>query len=102
MANQEHLALLKQGVVVWSQWREEHSSEKIDLSGAELSGAHLKGALLANTIFAYVDLRSVKELVEVKHAGPSIVQMHTIQLPQDGSALHFYTGLDILLVWMLF
>jgi hypothetical protein len=41
MANQEQLAILKQGVEVWNKWREENPEVKIDLRGVNLSGADL-------------------------------------------------------------
>jgi uncharacterized protein YjbI with pentapeptide repeats len=37
MANEEQLAILKQGVKVWNTWRNEHHSVKIDLTDADLS-----------------------------------------------------------------
>src|SRR5690349_10883375 len=43
MANEEQLAILKQGVEVWNEWRETHLDEKIDLSEAELPGSDLSG-----------------------------------------------------------
>src|SRR2546421_1342 len=46
MANQEHIAILKQGVGVWNQWREEHPDIRPDLIGADLNGAKLIGAKL--------------------------------------------------------
>jgi uncharacterized protein YjbI with pentapeptide repeats len=46
MANQEQLAILKRGVVVWNQWRQEHSFFEPDLDGADLSGADLSEANL--------------------------------------------------------
>jgi uncharacterized protein YjbI with pentapeptide repeats len=60
MANQEHLDLLKKGVKIWNQWREEDQEigffNDADLTGADLSGnnfdnfnftrAHLEGAHL--------------------------------------------------------
>lgn len=52
MANEEHLAILKQGVLVWNKWREENSNVKPDLSEADLSWAILMGAYLS-----YVRLR---------------------------------------------
>ena len=54
MANQEHLAILTQGVAVWNQWRREHPEVEPDLSEADLSDADLSGADLhaANLIFA--------------------------------------------------
>ena len=36
MADEEQLAILKQGVDVWNKWREDNQGEVIDLSGADL------------------------------------------------------------------
>ena len=49
MANQEHLDILKQGVKIWNQWREEHPEVKPDLSEAHLHGAKLVDANLSKT-----------------------------------------------------
>ncbi|WP_413161767.1 pentapeptide repeat-containing protein [Capilliphycus salinus ALCB114379] len=46
MANEEHLAQLKQGVEMWNQWRENNPEVKPDLRGVDLSGADLSGANL--------------------------------------------------------
>lgn len=78
---------------------------RADLSGANLKGAHLSGANLieariSNTVFARVDLREVKGLAEIDHRGPSIVELHTIQLPQDGGALHFLRGCGVPNEWI--
>lgn len=43
MANEEHLALLKQGVEVWNQWRANNHQILVDLSRADLSGLELIG-----------------------------------------------------------
>ncbi|HEY7350286.1 MAG TPA: toll/interleukin-1 receptor domain-containing protein [Ktedonobacterales bacterium] len=48
MANEEHLAIIKQGVEVWNKWRE-IPKRYPNLSGADLSGADLRGAWLAQT-----------------------------------------------------
>jgi hypothetical protein len=65
MANEEHLAILKQGVEVWNKWREEHRGvpdlaganlEGAKLSQANLSGANLSGANLIKAIFFKADL----------------------------------------------
>ena len=45
MANEDHVARLKQGVVAWNEWRAE-KSEIPELSRAELFGADLSGANL--------------------------------------------------------
>ncbi|MCP4143638.1 MAG: pentapeptide repeat-containing protein, partial [Chloroflexi bacterium] len=39
MANEEQLAILKQGVDVWNQWREKYPDVVIDLKEANLEGA---------------------------------------------------------------
>ena len=61
MANQKYLAILKQGVQTWNQWRKEHVNTKPDLtraklSGAKLSEAHLSGANLSGADLFGADL----------------------------------------------
>ena len=46
MANPEHLAILKQGVQVWNNWRSEKPNISPDLRTADLFRFHLKGAFL--------------------------------------------------------
>ena len=41
MANPSHVEIIYQGVDVWNQWREKHSSIDPDLSGANLAGLEL-------------------------------------------------------------
>src|SRR5690242_17110193 len=50
MANQEQLAMLRQGVEAWKQWRVEHPYILPDLSGADLHGVDLDGVdlIIAN------------------------------------------------------
>lgn len=59
------------------------------LAGADLHGANLSGAFTRLTIFARVDLRETKGLANIRHDGPSRVELYSVQLPQDGSAQHF-------------
>ena len=57
VANDEHLALLRQGAAVWNKWREQNPDvtpnlieaklSRADLSRADLSGADLSGADLS-------------------------------------------------------
>ena len=47
MANEEHLALLRQGVHAWNEWREQNPNIRADLSGAEFGRADLIGADLS-------------------------------------------------------
>jgi uncharacterized protein YjbI with pentapeptide repeats len=56
MANPEHVAVLKQGVAVWNEWREENS-ETPRLGGADLRGATLRRANLRGASLRGADLR---------------------------------------------
>jgi hypothetical protein len=47
MANDEHDALLKQGVAAWNKWRDENLYIHPDLRDAELRDAHISGANLS-------------------------------------------------------
>ena len=57
MANEEHLALLKQGVAVWNQWRLEHLEIEPDLSEANLGETDLSEACLFSTNLHKATLR---------------------------------------------
>ena len=43
MANPEHVEILKQGVEVWNQWREENPDVRPDLQRIEMKGCQLTG-----------------------------------------------------------
>ncbi|MAU12654.1 MAG: hypothetical protein CL607_22725 [Anaerolineaceae bacterium] len=49
MANPEHLAILKQGVEVWNQWRQDNPSIRPDLSGASLAKTDLNNGNFRST-----------------------------------------------------
>ena len=51
MANEEQLAILRQGVYEWNNWRDKNQDAKFDLSEADLSDANLSNANLS-----YVDM----------------------------------------------
>lgn len=62
MANQEQLAILKQGVEGWNKWRLENPQAAIDLSGADLFGVKLneidlRGANLKRAQLSHARLR---------------------------------------------
>jgi uncharacterized protein YjbI with pentapeptide repeats len=63
MANQHHLDILKQGVDIWNQWREDHHALHPDLSEAILTGAHLDGGNFSETNLsgAYLDRTYLNE-----------------------------------------
>jgi uncharacterized protein YjbI with pentapeptide repeats len=56
MANDEQVALLKQGVAAWNAWRDAHPDIRPDLRGAHLSRADLKEADLRGALIAGADL----------------------------------------------
>ncbi len=56
MANPEHLAKLKEGVVVWNVWRRQNSLIKPDLTEADLRRANLRRANLRRANLTEADL----------------------------------------------
>lgn len=44
MANEEHLALLRQGISVWNEWRRNNPKISPDVSGANLENMYLESA----------------------------------------------------------
>ena len=71
-----------------------------DLSAADLSGTDLFGARLWGTIFAHNDLCTAKGLASLIHTGPSRIELQTVKLPQDGSAVHFLRGAGVADAWI--
>jgi uncharacterized protein YjbI with pentapeptide repeats len=62
MANEEHLAILRQGVEVWNRWRAENPDvtpnlARADLRETNLREANLRMADLTGVIFSWADLR---------------------------------------------
>ena len=57
MADEQHVALLKQGVEGWNQWRENNYIIVPDLSGADLSRANLNHVNLTGAYLCETDLR---------------------------------------------
>jgi hypothetical protein len=56
MANNAHVAMLKQGVAAWNAWRDENPDIRPDLIGADLSGANLSGVNLIEANLKGADL----------------------------------------------
>src|ERR1700736_4632448 len=61
MANDEHVAVINQGIKAWNAWREERAGNplarwSVDLSGADLHNRDLSGAALYRTDFSGADL----------------------------------------------
>jgi uncharacterized protein YjbI with pentapeptide repeats len=65
MANRTHVALLKEGVEAWNQWRRENPKTcpnlfRADLTRASLSGADLRRTNLGRACLRYADLRGAQ------------------------------------------
>jgi hypothetical protein len=56
MANDEHVALFKQGVAAWNAWRQANPDIRPDLRRADLSGANLEGADLSDANLSTANL----------------------------------------------
>jgi uncharacterized protein YjbI with pentapeptide repeats len=56
MANDEHVAILKQGVDAWNKWRGENPDIRPDLSKADFSGRDLRNANLSGARLIGTDL----------------------------------------------
>ena len=57
VADEEQLAILKQGVNVWNKWREDNPDVEIDLNRADLNEANLTGAALHKAELTGANLR---------------------------------------------
>ncbi len=60
MAHEEHLALLRQGVRAWNEWRDSNPGLRPDLTEARLPGADLCQMNLAKANLARADLRGAR------------------------------------------
>lgn len=60
MANQEQLAILKQGPEAWNAWRKKVPNIRIDLSEADLSGANFSRAGLGGADQSELQSKSLK------------------------------------------
>jgi uncharacterized protein YjbI with pentapeptide repeats len=59
MANEKHVALLKQGVEDWNKWQRENPDVKGNLSRVDLSGINLSRARLIRADLSGADLFKV-------------------------------------------
>ena len=77
MANDEHVALLKQGVTAWNKWREENPDEDPPLphlrSGPNLNGADLMRVNLQSTYLQSANLYGA-DLSEANLTGASLTE----------------------------
>jgi uncharacterized protein YjbI with pentapeptide repeats len=78
MADEEHLARLKEGVKMWNSWREVNRDVQPDLTGADLTGADLTEAAIGWTSFADMDLSTARGLEIIHHWAPSTIGINTL------------------------
>jgi hypothetical protein len=93
MANEEQLALLRQGADVWNAWMEDNPEVKLDLSGAELPGAQLAGfkltgAELTNAALWIANLRGA-HLSEANLSEANLGNAHLIEADCDKANFSF-------------
>jgi hypothetical protein len=74
MANDEHIAQVKNGVDAWNKWREENPDIRVDLNGANLSG----GRRLDGANFGGANLRganlSIAHLIGANFGGANLIR----------------------------
>ena len=97
MANEEHLKILKQGVVAWNQWIEKNPEIKPDLREADLRDADLSEAALSGAKFTWADLsRANLRRADLRGADLSMAILNGAIL--NGADL---SGADLSGVWLL-
>ena len=75
MANQQHVAILKQGTPAWNTWRQQNPTVTPDLSkgnlrGADLSETDLSRADLSETDLSKADLSEADLPYIIAHSAP--------------------------------
>jgi hypothetical protein len=87
MANEEPVALLKQGVAAWNAWRDENPDVLPNLSGADLIGADLGGANLSDADLVEADL-SKADLGAADLSGADLYGAYLFEANLRGANLH--------------
>ncbi len=81
MANEEQLAILKQGVDVWNQWRKENPDVEIDLGYANLgSSKFLQEALSTGKHFSLADVAVDLSGINLSQANLNFVDLYAVNL----------------------
>jgi uncharacterized protein YjbI with pentapeptide repeats len=92
MANEEQLAILKQGVNVWNKWRAKNLGFQVDLFGANLSTADLREANLWKADLRQADLWKVDlseaDLSEADLSGASLMGASLSRAQLGGAHLY--------------
>jgi hypothetical protein len=85
MANDEHVALLKQGVAAWNAWRNQNSNIRPDLSEAYLPQADLREADFRGADLSGANLK----LVNAKLGGAYLGEASLWEADLSGAVLEF-------------
>jgi hypothetical protein len=99
MANDEHVALLKQGVAAWKAWRHENQNILPDLVHADLHKANLHGANLMGADLRRADLGgadlSEAELFQANLRGANLFKANLLQASLGGATPADLSGADL-------
>jgi hypothetical protein len=87
MADEEQLAVLRQGSDAWNAWRRENPKVPVDLLEADLIGAHLSGAHLSEATLTRANL-SKANLDGAHLSGADLLQADLIGAHLSGAHLH--------------
>src|SRR5919109_2960847 len=97
MANEEHLARLKQGVAAWNQWREANPDIQPILAGADLREADLTRADLTCPLVQIIGGMAIELARDAITAnavapGPTETELFPANNPQgsEGEAHYWY------------
>ncbi|MBE7501430.1 MAG: pentapeptide repeat-containing protein [Verrucomicrobiales bacterium] len=87
MPKPEHVAILKQGVRAWNEWRKEHPESTPDLSravlvDADLRGAQFTGAKLTEAMLLGADLTGA-QLCRVGLVGADLTRRTSLGQPHQ-------------------
>jgi len=94
-------AILAHTFLIGADFRDANLSNT-NFDNANFSNTTLGTAYLSHTVFAQNDLSTTKGLSEILHLDYSLIELHTVKLPQDGSALRFLRGAGVPDEWIDF
>jgi uncharacterized protein YjbI with pentapeptide repeats len=86
MSNDEHVALLKQGVAAWNRWRDKNPNIRPDLAMADLRHLNLRRAKLREAKLRQADLREAN-FVQADFSGADLSRANCVQTDLSGANL---------------
>ncbi len=88
MANKQQLSLLKQGALLWNEWRTKNPAVQPDLREASLTGASLRGINLSRANLEGAELASI-DLQEANLLGSTAVEANLSEANLHNADLGF-------------